>query len=384
MTRKGKLLKLLDELANRKKRLSKFLLDSHLDAAVFLKEEIELVNGNFIYYGGAQTSGEYAAIVVDSGGNSYAIVHEYSFERVAKSGLYDRVYEIRQSIDQLILTLKQLMQEKIPGKKRVAFDFSTITANTLDLIRGSGIDAKNNDLMKFVYSQRALKSRFELEEMERAIAVAKGAFERTLDSLKTGQSIADISKLLSKNMIDEETLPSFEIDIRLRRGLKEKEVDKLQRGDLVLFDFGVRLPSMYPSDVGRTTPFGVASRETKDFMRDVVAIKKEGVKKIKKGVSGNATREAIDKLIEEYGYVSTHRPGHQIGINVHDPYGPHLAYGAENKGKLQSGNVVTWEPGIGFKESPGPKNRFGMAHMEDMVLVGTNSRVLGDFDLEYW
>jgi len=179
-------------------------------------------------------------------------------------------------------------------------------------------------------------------------------------------------------------LPSFEVDIRLRRDLKENEVDKLKKGDLILFDFGARLPSMYPSDVGRTVPFGGMNKETVDFMNNVVSIKKEGVKRIRSGVSGNAARTGIDELIEEFGYVSTHRPGHQIGINVHDPYGPHLAYGPENAGKLKNGNVVTWEPGIGLKETDGPKNRFGMAHMEDMVLVGSNSNALGDLDLEFW
>ena len=377
-------MKFEDELVLRKKRLAEFLRDSQFDAAVFLKEEIEMVNGDFIYYGGAQTSSEYAAIIIDSAENSYAVAHEYSFERVAKSGLYDRAYEIRQSIEQMILAVKRVMQEKISGKKRLAFDFGAVTSNTMDLIRGSGIETENNGLTEFVYSQRSLKSRFELDEMERAIGVAKRSFEKTIDSLKEGLKIVDISKALSKNLIDEETLPSFDIDVRLRRDLKEEEVNGLQKGDLVLFDFGARLPSMYLSDVGRTIPFGRASKATKDFMRDVVEIKKEGVKRIKSGTSGNTTRKLIDHLIEEHGYVSTHRPGHQIGINVHDPYGPHLAYGTENAGKLRTGNVVTWEPGVGFKETLGPKNRFGMAHMEDMVLVGLNSQMLGDFDLEYW
>ena len=376
-------MKFEDELILRKKRLAEFLRDSQFDAAIFLKEEIEMVNGDFIYYGGAQTSDEYAAIIIDSSENSYAVAHEYSFERV-RSGLYDHVYEVRQSIEQMILAIKRVMLEKLSGKRRLAFDFSAVTASTLDLIRRSRIDARNNGLTEFVYSQRSLKSRFELDEMEKAIGIAKRSFERTVDSLKEGLRIVDISKVLGKNLIDEEAQPSFEIDVKLRRDLKEEEVNRLQKGDLVLFDFGARLPSMYLSDVGRTIPFGGASKATKDFMRDVVEIKKEGVKRIKSGASGNTTRRLIDRLIEEYGYVSTHRPGHQIGINVHDPYGPHLAYGTENAGKLRTGNVVTWEPGVGFKETLGPKNRFGMAHMEDMVLVGLNSQMLGDFDLEYW
>ena len=122
-----------------------------------------------------------------------------------------------------------------------------------------------------------------------------------------------------------------------------------------------------------------------DFLSNVVSIKKAGLKKINAGTSGNSVREEIDSVIREHGYLSTHRPGHQIGLNVHEPYGPHLAYGKENAGKLRKGNLVTWEPGIGFPSEEQPEKRFGMAHMEDMVVVGDHdSRMLGSLPLEYW
>jgi Xaa-Pro aminopeptidase len=143
---------------------------------------------------------------------------------------------------------------------------------------------------------------------------------------------------------------------------------------------------MYPSDIGRTVPFGARSETVLDFLSNAVSIKKAGLRKINAGMSGNSVREEIDSVIQEHGYVSTHRPGHQIGLNVHEPYGPHLAYGKENASKLRKGNLVTWEPGIGFpSEEQQPKNRFGMAHMEDMVQVADrDSRMLGNFPLEYW
>jgi Xaa-Pro aminopeptidase len=373
------------EIANRKKRLAKWLRANGFDAAIFLKEEIEFINGNFIYFGGAETSSEYSAIVIDSSENSYAIAHEYSYERVASSAIYDEVFEIRQSIDELISTLKRIIQERLSRQKQIAFDFGTTKASTLRLVEQTGVKVADDSLTSFVYSERATKSEFELEEMNAAIGIAKNALEKTLDSLKEGQSISEITKLMNQNLIGEGALiPSFETDVRLRRDLAEEEVPKLRRGDLVLFDFGARLPSMYPSDVGRTIPFGNPSKATKDFLSNVISIKKEGIKLIKAGRTGNEVRADIDHLIEEHGNVSTHRPGHQIGINVHEPYEPHLAYGKENNLKLKSGNVLTWEPGIGFKETRGSKNRFGMAHVEDMVRVSDDSRFLGNFDLQFW
>ena len=122
----------------------------------------------------------------------------------------------------------------------------------------------------------------------------------------------------------------------MRRNLGEKEEGKLRNGDLVLFDFGARLSNMYPSDIGRTVPFGTRSEKAMDLLGDAVSIKKAGLKEIKAGASGNSVREGIDAIIREHGYVSTHRPGHQTGLNVHEPYGPHLAYGKENAGQVKN------------------------------------------------
>ena len=379
------------ELRSRERKLRNWLAQNGYDAAVFLKEEIEAVSGDYLYYGGGMTSGEYAAIIIDSAGAKTAIVHEYSFERVKSSGAFSKVYEIRQSIAELFSVLQRSVITPEYGN-RVAVDSSTISASSVSYLKQRNLNA--GDLLKeFVFSQRSIKSEYELKEMESAIAIAKRAFEKTLGGLRQGITIEEITKKLHESMIEEgASSSSFEIDIRLRRGLDESENDqisKLERGDLVLFDFGARLSSGYLSDVGRTIPFGVGRRaKTRDFMERVIEIKRDGLKQIRAGYTGSEVRRRIDRVIAEHGLESTHRPGHQIGLNVHEPYGPHLNFGSENERKLRKGNVVTWEPGIGL---PGSgikglaKNRFGMAHMEDMVFVGSSGpKVLGSFDLRYW
>jgi Xaa-Pro aminopeptidase len=373
------------ELKGRSKNLQRWLSRNEFDVALFFKEEIELVNYNYVYYGGGQTSGEYAAIGLGKNGERTAIVHEYSYERVKNSGQYDNVYEIRQSIDELMSSLRSNVWKKYGGKK-IAVDFSSLSAWTLNLMRKSGMNPAKNTLRDFAYQQRSIKSEYELEQMVRAIQVAARGLERTLASLKEGHSSDEIASALTRYMIEEGGIgPSFEPDVRFRRNFDENEQVKLRDGDLVLFDFGARLDSLYPSDIGRTIPFGTRSEKVMDFLSNVVSIKKAGLKKINAGTSGNSVREEIDSVIREHGYLSTHRPGHQIGLNVHEPYGPHLAYGKENAGKLRKGNLVTWEPGIGFPSEDQPEKRFGMAHMEDMVVVGDHdSRMLGSLPLEFW
>jgi Xaa-Pro aminopeptidase len=374
------------EIQARREKLAHWLEENDFQAAIFLKEDLEDLHGDFIYYGGSIDS-EYAAIVIGANCASYAIAHEYAFDRVKASSKYDSVEKIRQSTNELVVSLRRLLMERFPRKGKIAFDFSCLKVNTWKLLKECSIRVADNQLTSFVHSERSVKSPYEIREMKAGIEIAKRAFETTIGSLKEGQSASEISKNLNRNMLEEGAVgPSFDTTVHITREERAGNVDRTKRGDVLFFDFGARLVSGYCSDVGRTIPLGRISTRSNDFLNDVFSIKKEGLKKIKSGISGNEIRHSIDKLIEEFGYVSTHRPGHQIGINVHEPYGPNLAYGKENSMKLRNRNVVTWEPGIGFGNSENSKpnyDDYGMAHVEDMVLVGERSRILGGFEQDY-
>ena len=81
------------ELDSRIRRLANWLKENDLQYGVILKEEIEVHNGNYLYYGGPFASGEYGAIIIHSSGETSAIAHEYAFERVKNSGIFSKVYE---------------------------------------------------------------------------------------------------------------------------------------------------------------------------------------------------------------------------------------------------------------------------------------------------
>lgn len=256
----------------------------------------------------------------------------------------------------------------------------------MELVKAKKIRvSESKNLREFVFSQRAVKSDFEVHEMETAIGICKRALGRTVEGFSEGMTAEGMSRTLDKNMLDEGgTGPSFDTTVWFRRNLEESAVRKLARGDLVLFDFGTKLPSMYLSDVGRTIPFATGDQKTRDFLERCLFYQTSGTK-IASGKSGNEVRSDIDQIIREHGCDSTHRPGHQIGLNVHESFGPALAYGEENSGELCKGNIVTWEPGLGlpkYRTRLG-ENRYGMIHMEDMVLVGNPSRMLGNFKLDF-
>ena len=371
--------KFAQELTRRVKRLQEWLASKQLEAAVFLKEDMELNNYNYIYYGGNLASEEYSALVVDTSGNTSAVVQEHAFERVESSGAFLKVVGTRQSTDQLISNVNSLTRGYRVGAVRV--DGASLTANASTKMDGIGIKA-DKSLTRFVYSERSRKSSYEIGQIERAVKIGLRALRTTIDQLAVGQKVNEIAVSLKKSMLGEGAVSeSFATDVMIRRGVSEREVRTLERGSLLLFDFGARLESQYLSDMGRTVPYQ-ANAAARDFMADVNEIKRLGLRKIRAGRTGNDVRRGVDKVIEEFGYRSVHRPGHQIGLNVHEPYQPDLAYGEENRVALKEGNVVTWEPGIGLKDSKLAPIRFGLAHMEDMVLVGQDSKMLGNVPLE--
>ena len=368
------------ERKRRIKRLQSWLASQDLDAAVFLKEDMELNNYNYVYYGGNLASEEYCAVVVDTSGNSRAVVQEHAFEKVESSGEFLKVVGTRQSTDQLISNVRALTQSYRKGRVRV--DSASLTAIASKKMERIGI-MRDDALTEFVYAERSLKSAYEISQIETAVRIGANALQSTIDSLKAGIKVTEIAVELKKSMLDEGAVSeSFTTDVRIRRGVSEKEANTLERGSLVLFDFGARLESQYLSDMGRTVPYG-ANGQLRDFMNEVYEIKKLGLRKIRAGRTGNEVRREIDELIGEYGYASVHRPGHQIGLNVHEPYEPNLAYGEENNTALREGNIVTWEPGIGLRNPKLAPVRFGLAHMEDMVLVSGDSKMIGQVPLEF-
>jgi Xaa-Pro aminopeptidase len=368
------------ERRRRIERLRDWLSGRELDAAVFLKEDIELNNYNYVYYGGNLASEEYSALIVDASGNTSAVVQEHAFERVKSSHEFLKVVGTRQSTDQLISNLNALTKSYRHGAVHV--DSASLTTHALKKIERIGI-IRDDALTEFAYAERSRKSAYEIGQIEKAVRIGAKALRRTIDSLKVGSKVEGIAVALKKEMLDGGAVSeSFSTDVKIRRGVTEKEAHRLERGSLLLFDFGARLESQYVSDMGTTIPYG-ANHQLRDFMNEVYEIKKTGLRKIRAGRTGNEVRKEIDELIQEYDYASVHRPGHQIGLNVHEPYEPNLAYGEENNKPLHQGNVVTWEPGIGLRKPKLATVRFGLAHMEDMVLVRGDSKMIGNVPLEF-
>lgn len=139
----------------------------------------------------------------------------------------------------------------------------------------------------------------------------------------------------------------------------EPDATKLKRGEVVLFDIGGRYQN-YCSDMTRTFFWGEPDEETMRIY-DIVRRANEAAEAlIRPGVRFCDLDHAAREVIEDAGYGPqfTHRLGHSIGLQDHEP------------GDVSAVNEAVVEPGMTFSIEPGIylPGRTGV-RIEDLALV---------------
>jgi len=134
---------------------------------------------------------------------------------------------------------------------------------------------------------------------------------------------------------------------------------RLEAGDVVVVDVGA-YSNGYASDITRTVWLGAPPAEAEPVYAVVDEARRAGIASVRDGAETGAVDRAAREVIERAGYGAffTHRTGHGIGLEVHEP--PYLVAGTRDR--LRAGMAHTVEPGIYL---PG---RFGI-RLEDSVIV---------------
>lgn len=134
---------------------------------------------------------------------------------------------------------------------------------------------------------------------------------------------------------------------------------RLRPGSVLLLDSGCAVHG-YRSDITRTFQFGTLSDRFREIHGIVLAAQGAAIAAVRPGMPCEEIDRAARSVIEGAGYgpCFTHRVGHGIGLEGHEP--PYLVRG--NRAPLEPGTVVTIEPGIYLPAA------FGV-RIEDVVLV---------------
>lgn len=211
---------------------------------------------------------------------------------------------------------------------------------------------------------RLIKDEDELKLMARAALIGCELFEHILTVIRPGaQEIEIAAELEHQARIKGAEGMSFETIVASgeRSALPHGKATTapLPRRGFVTLDFGI-IREGYCSDMTRTVCLGKPKAEERSAYEAVLEAQESAVAAVAAGVSSGDVDEAARSILRKAGMADafSHSTGHGVGLEIHES--PRV--GAGQKTKLQTGMVVTIEPGVYW---PG---KFGI-RIEDMVAV---------------
>lgn len=199
-----------------------------------------------------------------------------------------------------------------------------------------------------------IKSRRELEAMERAGAIVGSTLALLKRSVEPGMTTGDLNKIADKNIRSFGAVPTFigyqgfpaaicaSVNEEIVHGIPGKRV--LKSGDVVKVDVGATIDG-FIGDAAVSIPVGEIDDATQQLLDDTRASLYEGIAAAQPGNRIGDIGAAVESYALERGYgVVRQFVGHGIGRFLHeDPQVPN--YGEPGKGiLLRPGMCICIEP----------------------------------------
>ncbi|PJA98266.1 MAG: Xaa-Pro aminopeptidase [Ignavibacteriales bacterium CG_4_9_14_3_um_filter_30_11] len=294
----------------------------------------------------------------------------------------------------------------------------------------------SHELTTTVISQRSIKSKEEVADIEKAINVSYEMYTTAMKIVKPGMYEREIAGFVEGIVLSAGGRLSFPTILSVHGETLHNHyhTNKMKSGDIFVMDSGAEVSNGYASDITRTIPVnGKFSNMQKDIYEIVLDAQVSSIKAIKPGVKYKTVHLKAAKIITQglkdlglvKGNVSDavangahamffpHGLGHMMGLDVHDMENLGEQFVGYSKDdirseqfglaylrlarELKSGFVLTVEPGIYFipalidkwrKEKINSRfinfekvnkyRQFGGVRIEDDILVTNNGyRILG-------
>lgn len=200
----------------------------------------------------------------------------------------------------------------------------------------------------------SLKSKREIEIMQRSGEILKEVFRRVQPAVQPGVTTEELDRIAEETMLEYKGQPAFKgyrgfpkttcisVNEEVVHGIPGSRV--LKNGDLVSVDVGVKVEGYY-SDAARTWPVGSVDPGKLKLMAAAQGSLMAGLAVYKSGCRIGDLSAAIQRHIESKGFgVVRDYVGHGIGRAIHeDPQVPN--YGRAGHGsKIEPGLVLAIEP----------------------------------------
>jgi Xaa-Pro dipeptidase len=327
---------------------------------------------NYLYFTGYHPgrSERMIALIVPAVGDAAIVCPAFEVDRIkAHTSLADiQGWDERDNPYKLIE--KVVRARKPRGTGTVALESSTAFDAYLGFKDALG-GWKFADAGPLTERLRSVKLPEEIELLRRAIAITEDALAATFAQLAVGVSERDVARVLAAEMRRRDAegggLVQFGPSSALPHGGPAGAT--LGRETVVLIDCGCRVAG-YTSDITRTVWFG--DQPPREFTTVFNLVHDAQTAAIQLGKPLFTRGEEMDRVARKviadggYGPNFTHRLGHGIGLDGHEP--PYLVEG--NETRLEPGMVFTIEPGIY------QAGKFGVRIEDDCVMTESGVEVL--------
>ncbi len=337
--------------AGRADRLAERLPEAEIDALLVT------ASPNVRYLTGYTGSNGLAVI----GAETRVFITDFRYVEQAAEEV-DGGFERRQAAQDLLHGVQDALPD---GPVRLGFEAANMSVAVHERVRGILDD--RIELVPtggLVERLRAVKSPEEVAAIRRAAELADQALGRLLAEGLIGRTERELAIALENHMRDLGAKgPTFDTIVAAGPHgalphAQPRDVT-VESGQLVVIDWGAELDG-YCSDCTRTVATGPVGEEAEAVYAIVRSAQLTGLEAVRAGADGREVDALARNTIvaaghgEHYG----HGLGHGVGIEVHEA--PRLSQRSEDT--LESGNIVTVEPGIYL---PG---EFGV-RIEDLVVV---------------
>jgi len=402
-------------------------------------------DSTFLYYFGLDHPG-FAAIIDIDEYKEIIFGNDLSVDDIVWTGPQKTTVQLAKGvgINNTLQTSKldEIIKSAISSDRKIHFlpQYRAENKITLSALLGINPQLINNysshELTTAVINQRSIKSKEEVDDIEKAVNVSYDMYTLAMRTAKPGIYEREVAGLVEGIVLAAGGRLSFPTILSVHGETLHNHYhhNKMKSGEIFVMDSGAEVSNGYASDITRTVPVnGKFTSMQKDIYQIVLKAQMSSIRAIKPGVSYKNIHLKAAKIIAQglknlglmkgnvndavangaHAMFFPHGLGHMMGLDVHDMenLGENLVGYEKNvkrsdqfglaylrlARKLEPGFVLTVEPGIYFipelinkwqKEKINSRfinfntvnkyRKFGGIRIEDDVLVTKSGhRVLG-------
>lgn len=347
------------------KRLGSFMEEDNIDYIVVFDEV------NIRYLAGSLV--DYSACILSRDGDLMLVTPPMEYERAKDVSWVDVVYRYGSGegedwikADDLVKAVAQIVEG------RVGLPYSYVTHNLFERFKSSASESVVVDCDSIVRKARAVKTRYELGLLARAVDLVEAGIKNALDMIDVGITELDIAKesiiFFYRNNADR-VYSGLIVASGYRSAYPHGRASdkKLGCGEPVTLDYVAALDG-YWGDVTRTFFLKSVGAEIRRVYEVVEEALFTAIDRVCSGVEAKEVDGVARKVIARNGYKEyfIHSTGHGVGLEVHES--PRLS--SKSSDTLEENMVITIEPGIYIKDLGGVRIE------NDVVVTKSGVKVL--------